>query len=243
MGDVNTLNRYALAYSELGFSSEAIELFKICIDLYKYSPYRFIVSSQYRSGAYLWSNYGEAFFKRSQYNKAVDAFNYSIKLGKSARPWLGLSYSLTMLGRIEEAIAAVNRAIEIEPKDADSWHILGQIYGFMKDFNKALPNFQKAVELSSEDGRYRGSLVGALRKIGQHKEALEQEKVARVLIEKENEYDRACFESICGNTEEALQLLKIALEKKQNPLEWAKQDPDFEFIRDDPRFRELVGLE
>jgi len=58
---------------------------------------------------------------------------------------------------------------------------------------------------------------------------------------KENEYSRACFESICGNVDEALTLLKVAFEKKQASLEWARRDPDFDFIRDDPRFKALVG--
>jgi len=61
------------------------------------------------------------------------------------------------------------------------------------------------------------------------------------LFSKESEYNRACFESICGNKEEALRLLKISIEQKQANLEWVQQDPDFFFIRDDPRFNELVG--
>jgi len=61
------------------------------------------------------------------------------------------------------------------------------------------------------------------------------------LIQNENEYNRACFESICGNMEKALNLLKIALEKGQSSKEWVKQDPDLENLRDDPRFKEIVG--
>jgi len=58
---------------------------------------------------------------------------------------------------------------------------------------------------------------------------------------RESEYNRACFEAICGNVEEALALLKVALEKKQASLEWARGDPDFASIREDARFRALVG--
>jgi hypothetical protein len=35
----------------------------------------------------------------------------------------------------------------------------------------------------------------------------------------------------------------IALEKKQTSYAWARRDPDFDFIRDDLRFKELVGEE
>jgi len=60
------------------------------------------------------------------------------------------------------------------------------------------------------------------------------------LIQKENEYNQACFESICGNMDKALELLEIGLEKKQSSKKWARQDPDFENLRDDSRFKALV---
>ena len=78
--------------------------------------------------------------------------------------------------------------------------------------------------------------------LGQEKVAIEQESIARSFIDRESEYNRACFEAICGYTEEALKLLKIGIEKKQSDIEWARQDPDFDFIRDDPRFKEFVGI-
>ncbi len=58
---------------------------------------------------------------------------------------------------------------------------------------------------------------------------------------KENEYNRACFATLCGDTEEALRLLAIALEKRQSSLDWARQDPDFVSLHADPRFWVLVG--
>ncbi len=42
-----------------------------------------------------------------------------------------------------------------------------------------------------------------------------------------------------GSPAAALSLLRTSLEKKQT-ADWARQDPDFEFIRDDPRFEGLL---
>jgi hypothetical protein len=81
-----------------------------------------------------------------------------------------------------------------------------------------------------------------LHRLGREAEAQAQIEIARKLIDKESEYNRACFEAICGNHDEALRLLKIALEKKLSSPDWARQDPDFERLRSDPRFQELVGL-
>jgi len=58
---------------------------------------------------------------------------------------------------------------------------------------------------------------------------------------KEDEYNQACFAAICWNPEEAQRLLQIALQKKQFSRQWAQRDPDFDSVRTDPRFRELVG--
>jgi hypothetical protein len=38
------------------------------------------------------------------------------------------------------------------------------------------------------------------------------------------------------------ELLSIGLEKNQATKAWAGRDPDFESIREDVRFKELVGL-
>jgi hypothetical protein len=51
------------------------------------------------------------------------------------------------------------------------------------------------------------------------------------LFSKEGAYNRACFEATCGNANEALALLKMALEKREISLEWAERDPDFDFLR------------
>ena len=60
------------------------------------------------------------------------------------------------------------------------------------------------------------------------------------LIDGEDEYTRACFEAVCGSADRALDLLRSALEKRQAPPEWARQDSDFEAIRDELRFQELI---
>ncbi|MFN3743040.1 MAG: TPR end-of-group domain-containing protein [Anaerolineales bacterium] len=48
---------------------------------------------------------------------------------------------------------------------------------------------------------------------------------------------------MCGNADEALRLLQIAIEIKPSRRDWARRDPDFDNLRQDARFRALVGLE
>ena len=65
---------------------------------------------------------------------------------------------------------------------------------------------------------------------------------ARAITNEEDYYGRACLESIAGNIDEALELLRLAIDNGAN-VDWAREDPNFLFIRDDPRYRALVGLE
>ena len=56
-----------------------------------------------------------------------------------------------------------------------------------------------------------------------------------------DKYDEACFEAVAGNVEEALALLQEAMEITPGYRDLARRDPDFAFIREDPRFQALVA--
>jgi len=43
-----------------------------------------------------------------------------------------------------------------------------------------------------------------------------------------------------GSPDSALDLLRTAMKKMQETADWARRDPDFESIRDDPRFKALL---
>jgi len=66
--------------------------------------------------------------------------------------------------------------------------------------------------------------------------------MARPLLPTDSFYHRACLESVAGNADAAIEALRIALERGSS-VEWARDDPDFIFIRDDPRYHALVGLD
>jgi hypothetical protein len=54
-------------------------------------------------------------------------------------------------------------------------------------------------------------------------------------------YNLACAEALLGDADAALGHLKSALEAHPDYKEAAREDPDFELIRSDPRFSELVS--
>jgi len=54
-------------------------------------------------------------------------------------------------------------------------------------------------------------------------------------------YNLACCESLAGRTSEALEHLRQAIERSERLRSLARQDSDFDPIRDESAFRELVG--
>ena len=54
-------------------------------------------------------------------------------------------------------------------------------------------------------------------------------------------YNLACCESLAGRTSDALEHLRQAVDRWPRSRELAKGDSDFDPVRDDPRFEDIVG--
>ena len=54
-------------------------------------------------------------------------------------------------------------------------------------------------------------------------------------------YNLACCEALAGRTDDALAHLRHAVEQSERLREFAKSDSDFDSIRDEPAFKEIVG--
>ena len=190
-----------------------------------------------------YSNLGNLLKNLERYEEAKAAYRKAIDLNPSlAEAYYNLGLLLhEKLKCYEDAEAAYRKAIELNPDHTNAYSNFGNLLQLQEVFTEALANYRKALELKEDDAIARMSIFGLLKKMGRTEEAKEHEALARELIQKENDYNRACFESLCGNMDEALALLKIAFEKGHSSKEWAKQDPDLENLRDDERFKALVG--
>ena len=158
---------------------------------------------------------------------------------QNVRAWdsLGNLYRITQ--RNGDAIHAFERAVSLEPTKYVFHYQLGALYAAEGNYTDAIREIQKVVDLNPAFIFAHCALASYLRKIGQEEEAQEHIAIALPFMTKEKEYDRACFESIRGNVDGALELLTIALEKKQTTIEWIRRDLDLDFIRHDSRYEQL----
>lgn len=84
-------------------------------------------------------------------------------------------------GKIEEAIAEYQRALEIDPKFSDALHGLAQAYHARQDFDRAIEAAQRIVALDPEDILAWTAISRAYQRKGMVPEAEEAGNKARVL--------------------------------------------------------------
>ena len=147
---------------------------------------------------------------------------------------------------IEESKQTKSRT-ETEPETWYEYITAGYYAGENKNFAKAEKYYRKAIELNPNYSIAYQNLGVLLSK--DKKSQNEAEKMFLKAIESDLSnsfpyYNLACLRSLSGkeeNKEEAFKFLKKAIELDLIHKEEAKTDSDFDFIRDDPRFKKIVG--
>ena len=139
-----------------------------------------------------------------------------------------------------EAIAAFEQAIGLAPqKEAYHFH-LGIALAYQMNYEKAILALQNSIAINPNFVLGHCALAANYRRVGKETEAQEHIAIARPSMEYEKEYNRACFESISGNADQAFAFLEIALEKEQCQITTLRSDTDLDFIRCDVRFEALL---
>ena len=192
--------------------------------------------------ARFWGILGLTYLDLNQLNRAIRAYWKAIRYTpQDAGLWSGLGKAYLVKGRTKAARRVLEEAIKVNPQDASAWIDLGHCYRIEKRVSDAIITYQKAIQVAPRVPFAHLSLAACYRLLGKENIAEEQKNLAQPMIEKGTEFQRAVFESVCGNPGKAIDLLAIALEMNQVRLNWLRCDPNLDFIRDDPRFERLYG--
>jgi tetratricopeptide (TPR) repeat protein len=157
---------------------------------------------------------GNYYFDQEDYERALAESDRAIGL----QPDYSLAHhnrgaSLVKLGQYQEALAALDRAVELAPNDAGEHYSRGTVLILLGRCKEAKADLNRAIELRPDYGSAH--------------------------------YNRACAHARLGHTGEALRDLRKAIELDAKFSEEARTDEDHDFdnIREDPEFRQLVGLD
>jgi tetratricopeptide (TPR) repeat protein len=154
-------------------------------------------------------------------------------------------------GRIDDAIHSYEKEIEFNEEDSHAYSNLMKLLRSQGKNAKALEIGQKALKRKAITFETFISLVGIHKALGNTSEADRCAAEARKLTPPDAWYHLASLECLSGNQEAAIENLKRAAienlkrssDEDEFDLLYARRDIDFESLRNDPRFKEIVADE
>ncbi len=217
------------AYDEIGRFEQAIADYNQALSLDKDNP-DFLL---YR---------GITLVNLGRYEEALADFDRAVQLRPDQASTLrNRGIVLRRLGRHEESLASLERALQLLPDDTRTYHNLGHSLSALNRFGEAAEAFQHALRIDPHHQALY-NLAIALANMGQGEEA--QATYERALELHPTQpgavYNRARMHAMFANAEQALADLAQVV-SRPDLRNVARTDADFDNIRSDPRFRELVG--
>ena len=124
-----------------------------------------------------WINRSKVLDRLGRYQEATTNYYTAIALQSGNKKvllnhWHNIGYDLANLGQHEEAIAAYNKALKIDPKFHISWNGLGSALRELGRNTEAIAALEKALEIEPEDHFALNNLGNALNDLGRNTEAI-----------------------------------------------------------------------
>ena len=150
-------------------------------------------------------------------------------------------------GRIKESVEFFQKASEVRREDFQSPLLLTQSQRLLgmpsqEALVEGVNRARKQLQLNPTDRRVLSLTAGNLWELGEGEEGLRWITKALELYPEDTGVlvNGACFFAKAGNKEKALSLLEKVFGKGFGKRDWIEQDPDFDSLRNEPRFQALL---
>lgn len=194
------------------------------------------------SYAYPYNGLGIVYRDLKRYDDAEDMYHKAIELDPTDPNLIGnLAYLLRMRDRFSEAETYYRRALELDPQNPRCYLGLVTLLRQTAREQEALALTEQWLAVAPNEIDALIAAANLSRKLGNEQKTAEYISLARAHAGETEWYARACIEAVAGNSEAALDSLKRASEQDDFDREWAARDPDFEWIREEARFKEIVS--
>ncbi|WP_198013406.1 tetratricopeptide repeat protein [Thalassoporum mexicanum] len=190
-----------------------------------------------------WFGYGVVLYELERFKEARTSFERAIESNPDFyEAWINHGNTQGQLGCYEEAFNSYERAIKIKPRSYEAYFNYGKALEESNHFNKAITQYDNAISIKPE--RFEAWLQRGINqsKLNLYDESIVSfDKVIAIHPSYAGSYlCKACVYALQGNTDLAIADLKKAIELDPKYLEMAKNDPDFDNIRNDDRFKQLI---
>ena len=222
-----------------GNTKAALEYYDEAVIDYEHSIQ---LNSEY---APVYYNLGNVYRQLNNFDDAIIAYDRAIELDPSygnAYNNRGLAYR--SLNDYDTAISDFKLAITCYMNDIDyakSYFNIGITLQIQERWQDSITFFEQALIHNPNDWSVLLGCATSARITGEVLRHYDCILRARVLIDHDNLYNMACLESIAGNVDTALNLLESSRIRKPVSKEWVQKDPDLQWIRHSPRFKEIVA--
>lgn len=196
-------------------------------------------------------SYGIACCMDQNYAKAADEFEKAIEIDpKNFRAWYFFGRAKVHEGDLDRALKLFERSSTIRSEDFQSVLLQAQLYTSLGQRDKAIEVTREGIErvramleLNPNDNRALNMGAFALLRLGQTAEAVMwmTTSLKNAPMDSIIQYNGACFFSLAGDVEQALDHLEHCLIKVGNiSREWLEHDSDIDNIRNHPRYAEII---
>lgn len=195
------------------------------------------------------SSYGFVLLLHKRYDEAEKEFVEAIRLNpNSFDAYYRYGRLCFARGKIEKSAKMFLKASEVSLEDFQSLLLLAQSLKILGDNQEhdarreGLKRVRKQLELNPTDRRALSLGSVSLFESGEKEEALKWINKALELYPVDG---GVLFNAIClfakdGNKDKAMSLLEITIEKGYGNKEWIEHDPDYDSLRNEPRFKTLI---
>jgi tetratricopeptide (TPR) repeat protein len=193
-----------------------------------------------------WYSKGRVFYELRRYQEAIDCFNNATAIARDYKEaWYYQGLSLLQLERYQEAIDCFNNAKVTAPNYKEALYYQGIAFDNLRRYKEAKICYDRAIEIDPEytDALYSKGLT--LSNLKEYEEAIRYfDKAARLnpTYLADVLYFRAGTKAKKGDLNDSLADLKRAIEiGGETYIELAKQDDNFVKLKDNERFKILIG--
>lgn len=236
--DPDEHNKYK-AWNNRGIELSKLERYEEALSSFSHAAK--IDPTDYR----IWHNQGLILSRLGRYKEAISFFDEALKLNfNNYKTWFKRGVALYNLGKYRQAIKSYDKALGLRTDDCQIWYNRGNSFGKLKQYKKAIKDYNKAIKLKPDYDNAWFIQGFTWIELGQNVKAIEC--FDRVLMINPDYYlalyGKACLYSRLGQSDQSIENLQQAIQINADECcDLAKNDSDFDTIRDDPRFQTLIS--
>jgi tetratricopeptide (TPR) repeat protein len=205
---------------------------------------------------------GDIFMARKMYREALETYKTGPTDSAVLANKTGIAYHQML--DLENARRCYERAIKLRPDYAEAINNLGTVYYARKSYRRSITQYKKALRLTPQSASILSNLGTSYfarknydlafatyqQALALDPEVFEHRSTMGILLQERTVDERAKFHyylartyAKAGDVEHTLIYVRKALEEGFKEPDKFKKDPEFQIVRDNPEFQQIMSTE